>query len=175
MVVGFEQLKAVGKVAERAVAEAFLDAGWWVQLRHHGARRDLAVMLGSRVELLEVKNEEKHAHTGNICVEIFQGEPPQVSGVMTSESTIYIHYFGDSCLVMRTQLFRLFLDTYFRQRGMIQFKGADNRNGGVTVPRRLLKDQSWAVETATKDIPSALAVLTECPTVPPRLNGRGGA
>jgi hypothetical protein len=175
MVVGFEQLKAVGKVAERAVAEAFLDAGWWVQLRHHGARRDLAVMLGSRVELLEVKNEEKHAHTGNICVEIFQGEPPQVSGVMTSESTIYIHYFGDSCLVMRTQLFRLFLDTYFRQRGMIQFR--EPTTAMAASPFRVVfsKTNSWAVETATKDIPSALAVLTECPTVPPRLNGRGGA
>lgn len=175
MVVGFEQLKAVGKVGESAVADAFYEAGWWVHLRSQGSRRDLAVMLGERTELIEVKNETRFADSGNVCIELAQGYPLRLSGVFTSESTIYVHYFGDISLVFRTRFFLLDFNEYIRNHGWKEFPGADNGNRGLIVPRRAFEGFWWAKEVATKSLPAAVKMLIECPTAPPRLNGRGGA
>jgi hypothetical protein len=170
MVTTFDISNAVGKVAERVVAEAFLAAGWWVQMRHHGARRDLAVMRDNRIELVEVKNEERFARSGNFCVELYQGFPSRVAGVLTSESSVYVHYFGDTSLVFRTQAFRLFLDVYMRQHPWREFPGADNGNGGLIIPRKEVTAFPWATETPTQQLPDAVASITDCPAVPPHLN-----
>jgi hypothetical protein len=135
-------MNEIGQSAERRVADALFAAGWFLQRRSARHKRDIAAISQRGIELIEVKNEDSYANRSrNICIELQQGQPRRPSGILTSESTVTVHTFGEDCLVYRTQPMRLYI---WEMPGPRYMDFGDNNNCGLILPRQDLVVQSWA-------------------------------
>lgn len=155
----FNATNAVGKSAEVRIGVLFLQQKWKVWFPDVRTRWDVSVEKEGVCESIEIKNEENYATSGNVCVEIAQGDPLKPSGVVASESSFFVHYFGDVSLVLRTRSFQLFLDSIRRTERLVRFAGADNNNCGYVLARSRFVGQPWAREVESKQIPAAVSTL----------------
>jgi hypothetical protein len=142
-----------GLKLERIIADLFFREGWFVGGKKNGNEpsRDVDVFVPTSLawERLEVKNEENQKDSKNLCIETHQGDPRHHSGIMTSESTVCLHYFSDARVVLyRTQSMRLWLPISGLRE--ILFRGSDNSNGGYLVPVLMAMDVRIA-QVVTKE------------------------
>lgn len=154
----FDACNAVGRKAEERLANVFLLCGWSVKWRPRGASRDLEVVGPHGTELVEVKCEDAQDHTGNLCIELYQGlAERRYSGLMLSESTVCVHTFGPVCVAYRTQAMRLYIQTLHAEGRMTPapFARSDNGAGGVLIPRRAVVAKRWAEELSVARLPQS--------------------
>lgn len=122
-----------GQSAEFRVAVELLHAGWQVQFKGAMSVRDLGVWTPYGPEAVEVKREDNKAHTGNICIECYQGRTVRrPSGIKVSESSVFIHTLGDRCALYRTQPMRCWLQDHVKELDFRDF--GDNGNRGIILP-----------------------------------------
>ncbi len=159
----FHTQKKIGDVAERTVQGIYRANGYMIIGADVRARWDFAVFKASVAAMLEVKNEEAYASSGRICIELFQGEDRRVSGMLLSESTFCIHYLGKVSVIIRTQPFRLWLDSVRTKLNFRPFGKADNGNGGYLLPRKRLPESDWGLEVPTDQLPMAMLELGRRP------------
>ena len=100
-----------GERGERRVAALFRGAGWQLSasaLEHTGSSHDMAVKpTGSeRYVLTEVKDETRYQHSGNLCLEMRQGEPPRLSGLAATGAEVWVHILGDKLAAYRVEEMR---------------------------------------------------------------------
>lgn len=128
-----------GEGVEGDLRAHFARIGWGVVPGPKDASYDFAVNNGSRLHLVEVKDESRYVDSGNLCIETTQGVQRRPSGISTSESTVTVHVLGVNAALYKTQLMRIAL----KRLGLkvVAFKGADNHNCGVLVPVSLLLDE----------------------------------
>lgn len=138
----FDESVRKAQDAERRVFEPFLRAGCWVRWGSNDARRDFEAIVQGASYRIEVKDEDNQAHTGNVCIETYQGNPRKPSGILTSESNLYVHVLGDWVAAYRTQSMRVHLGTCYRGKER-DFGKADNFNGGFIVPIEGLEEYPW--------------------------------
>lgn len=154
----FERCNAKGREAEERIFLIFGRAGWEVQWKYAGAKRDLWAKGPNGPELIEVKNEDNFADGGRICIELWQGlSSRKPSGLRTSEATVYVHTVADRYVAYRTQAMRNYID-----RGLINgllqeksFGKSDNGNGGVLVERLLRIGKDWFDEGDIEALPKS--------------------
>lgn len=138
----YETQNAFGTEAEQRVAQYLTNAGWWVNTAPSSrAERDLSAILGHRCLSIEVKNEDRYADSGNICIETQQGQEARPSGLAITESNVVVHTLGDRVALYRAQPMRMWLRANMERHGLeLRYFGeADNRNAGVVLPVRLLQ------------------------------------
>lgn len=140
----FDRQNDKGTESERRVAHCLIEAGITVQWKGDRARRDLTVWTDCRCDIVEVKNEDGMAGTGNIAVETRQGVPRRRSGIMASESTVYIHTLGERAVLYRTLDMRNYIADVASQRGQpIPFHKSDNNNCGYLIGVNDLTNNDW--------------------------------
>lgn len=122
-----------GLKAEEEILGILNDSGWTARRIVGFNKKDIIAAIangtGELRESIEVKNE--HFEMRNLCIETSQGEFARDSGIMCSESTVYIHKFGDRCVIYDTNDMRRYIS-----RGsfkVIPFRKSDNNNCGVLV------------------------------------------
>jgi hypothetical protein len=108
-----------------------------VEMDRKDYRTDFAMRHG-RWELVEVKNEDAYADSGNIVVEVYQGTSRKPSGLLISESTVTVHTLGERVALYRNQPMRLWLPHGHRERGF-----GDNHNIGYVLPIEELAEEPW--------------------------------
>lgn len=139
----FQEALPKGHEAERRVASILLRAGAQVQHRSNRSSFDLTATLAfGRPELIEVKNEDEYAQSGNICLELTQGKegkPRRASGLAISESTVMVHTLGKQLALYRTRDMRLFV----KQCGIKPQPFGDWGNEGIIMPLNRLEGQPW--------------------------------
>lgn len=146
----WEQRLEEGVKAEALVAMTLTKAGWWVLTGNKTSAYDFAAFNHARLFLVELKDESRYEGSKNLCIETRQGAPGKASGISTSESSICVHVFGESCALYKTQRMRLFLKVssaagLYRQK---PFKGADNSNVGILLPIEDVVREPWFDFTA---------------------------
>lgn len=153
----FESRAAEGRDAESRVLDVFVKAGWRVQWRMYRSRKDLEVGMPNGTEFIEVKNEDKYAHSGNICVEIYQGNPSRFAGMLDSEATVCVHTLRDECIAYRrNQMVKEILLRYDSGEWVPQlFRGADNHNGGFILSKAQLLAFSWVDRLPLVQLPQS--------------------
>ena len=152
----FEIQNAKGQDAERRVAHILVDAGWGVKWLSRGNKHDLSVEPPSGTERVEVKNEDAFAHSGNLCIELFQGPARKPSGLAVSEASVCIHTLGETCAIFRKQpMLNHVMEAQRRNPPLyqvIQFGRADNANQGLKVPRIVLSLRDWYEEVPLEQL-----------------------
>jgi hypothetical protein len=140
-----------GEGLERKIAGGMYSEGWFVGGKKPGnyPSRDIDVLIPTlgAWHRVEIKDESNYAESANIVVETYQGNPRHPSGIMTSESTICLHYLSESKIVIyKTNSMRLWLPV----SGLVEsiFRKADNSNGGYIVPIAKLPAGTWNAVTA---------------------------
>lgn len=102
-----------------------------------GEARETAFVKAVAAATVECKSDQKLRSTGNLFVEIRQGNPKKgygrKSGIQASLAKWWAVEYDDDCwLVVRTPLlYQLTLRAY-KERGSVM--GGDNHNEGVLVP-----------------------------------------
>lgn len=150
----FHEALPVGHDGETRIATALLAAGSQVQHMGDGSAFDLtATVYFGHPERIEVKNEDAKQDTGNICIEMMQGVPPEpkrYSGLSISESTVFIHTLGPRLVAYRTQPMRLFLRSVFAGEKMQDF--GDHGNQGYVKPIACFQGNWWFDVTDDKHL-----------------------
>ena len=138
-----------GEKKENVIASTFLNKRWMVKLAPKGSRYDLIIDKDDFHELVEIKNEDKQKFR-NICIEVHQRLNHKPSGISISDSTIFIHTFGNQIILYDTQEMKWFLKNnqmdlsiYFQEK----FNKADNENGGYILPINLFLNKDWFNKT----------------------------
>ena len=144
----FIERLAEGHNAEFLIATVFLASNYRVQVVNSGSYRDLLI----DDYWVEIKNEDRYARVdGNICVELFQGNPSKPSGISISESHLWIHKLDGMAAIYRTQKMRCFMKQ--NQHEVINFAGADNGNRGVIIPIMDLVENNWFAHCKISELP----------------------
>lgn len=137
----WDERLAQGESVEAVLRAHLATVGWAVFGGPETSAYDFATHNGRQWFLVEVKDETAQATTGNLCIEVRQGQDKRPSGISTSESNVTIHHLGANTVLYRTQHMRLHLR---RERYRPQpFRGADNGNTGVLVPIGTLAQEPW--------------------------------
>lgn len=155
----FEDALAFGNDTEKTVAAHFLNSGATVRTGSRNGNFDLWVSINDCPLRIEVKCEDKHAQTGNICVETLQGMNgcARPSGLSVSDSQLCIHTLGEMAAIYRTQEMRLHIARKTKE-GALEvraFPGADNGNRGVIVSISSLLGLDWFEHTRMSAIPKS--------------------
>ena len=91
--------KELGDAAEIAVARAFVERGYEVNLAFGKRKHDLIL-----VRRAEVKHDRRAVESGHLALEVeHNGEP---SGVAVSDAHLWVHIAGASALVGPPEAFR---------------------------------------------------------------------
>lgn len=131
-----------GKAAEFLVAKLLLIDGWQVQMVDQRSAYDLWALKNDRMHTFEIKNEDRYADSGNICVEIAQGNNLAPSGISSSEATIWIHTLDNMAVIYRT----IDMKDYLRHNPdklKVRSHG-DNNNRMFIVPIEYIQENPWA-------------------------------
>lgn len=146
---------AEGQEGEARMAAAFYAAGWAFKRVNGGPYLDLEVRGNGRTWAVEVKNEDKNAHTGNIALELYQGtgEHRRRSCLSITEAHICIHKLGPRVAAYRSQAMRIFLHDE-AARYKVRPVG-DNNNDGILMPIADVIDKPWFVHCHIEDLPKA--------------------
>lgn len=127
-----------GDKAEDLVARA-LQTKFYVSRRDYGKSHDISVVGENFNGYVEVKCEDAQ-DTGNLCVEMFQGNPPSPSGISASNAAVWVHTFKDKAVVYLAQQMRLHIKR--RQCRLIEM--GDNRNLCALIPIVSVSSEWWA-------------------------------
>jgi hypothetical protein len=101
---------------------------------------------------IEVKNEDRYAGSGNICIEMYQGRRPRPSGILASKATICIHTFGE-IFACYPRIDMVTLVKKWEANGMQLQAFGDNCNKGYITSRPLFITQTkWYFETNLNDV-----------------------
>jgi hypothetical protein len=146
----FSQALEYGERAESQVAQLFVDAGIMVLRDHSDARHDMVVQLDGRFHVVEVKDESRHADSGNVVVELMQRGKP--SGLSVSEASVYIHLLSTDAIVYRVQPMRLWLKAHALDLATYWRSFGDNRNQGYVLPYRLFAEKPWAEKVSLEGL-----------------------
>lgn len=142
-----------GRPGENRIALVFYHAGWMVQGYGSGPSHDLVLSHAGATFWVEVKNEDKNADTGNICVECYQRATRIFSGIYTSESQIWIHTLADMAVVYRAQNMRNFLETWRLSHNPGEY--GDNKNLSYLVPIGCVQREAWCDRCRVDDLPNS--------------------
>ena len=140
----FSEALSFGKRAEDVIIDALSTRGF-CKRQDDRARYDFQFIYNNQTHRVEVKNEDRYADSGNICIEVQQGFPPRAkpSGVAFSEATLFIHTLCESCVVYR----RRDMVVYLREQesiGKLRRRSfGDNNNKGFIVPTKRLYSLPW--------------------------------
>lgn len=154
----FDRANALGRLAEQKVSHVFVDAGFETEWRPRGSRRDLSVkhpQYGK--EFVEVKNEDNYAEKPNVCIELHQRG--RESGLLISESTIYVSTAGEMCLAFRTQPARNWIARKMVLGHLVEQSFGDNDNSGVIIPKVMLAMQPFAEWIELSKLPWSRVLL----------------
>lgn len=143
-----------GVKAESEIAWIFFLAGHQVSKGQKDCTRDLQVTIQGASYWIEIKNEDNQAHTGNLCIELWQGSPQRPSGILTSESTVIIHTLRSMVALYRTQHMRNYIIFELGETGR-GFGKSDNNNAGVIVPIDEVRAYRWFDYCRKKDLPES--------------------
>lgn len=136
----FDESLPYGERAQDRVADLLRMAGAKADKKDGKARYDFEAIFRDHVFRVEVKNEDNKQHTGNICLECWQGIPRRLSCLLWSEATVFVHTLGSKCVIYRTREMKAWLR---EQRNADRIKAedfGDNSNRGFIVPiTRLIK------------------------------------
>lgn len=135
--------RAQGHSVEAAARAHFAEVGWTVAPGPDNFSYDMLLNNGRRYFLVEIKDESKHAHTGNLCIELRQGADGMPSGISISESNVTIHYLNENAVLYRTQRMRMHLRQHRSRYSIRRFPNSDNANVGVLVPVISVRREPW--------------------------------
>lgn len=136
---GFQQQFEIGQEKEREILNIFRRAGWIGELFNFKSFGDLWVIKDKIPYVIEVKNEDNFYNSGNILLELYQGDSKKPSGLSICEAQICIHTLKEKAAIYRTQPMRLFLKKYGFTR-IMKYGKSDNKNLGGREPiKRFLK------------------------------------
>ena len=132
----------IGKKGEEEVFWIFKMSGRNVMMANDGSYKDIIV----DDFLVEIKNEIKHSHTGNLCIETYQGKtkPKRKSGINITRSDFWIHLFNRMVAIYKTLPMKNWLNAnhdFYMDIGYYKEFG-DNGNEGYIIPIRHLKDKN---------------------------------
>lgn len=154
MTAAFAKALEVGKLGEQRVFSVLAEAGWAVQWKFCGHRRDITATPPNGVpERIEVNNEDKYADRNNACLELRQRGKP--SGLMTSEATVVIHLFDEKCLIYRKQPCLLWVLDRIAANKVKEVLFGDNDNSGVLEAQMVIAVQPFAEYIDTADLPQS--------------------
>lgn len=142
----FHERREEGESAERSIQGIFLGSELWsVSPVNRGASRDFEIryLAGGHTEIVEVKNESRYAHSGNIVIETRQGAYGNPAGIMTSESTVVIHVLGQKAGIYRRQKMVNYLLATKTKKDRRRFAGADNGNEGFVLSLAEFTECNW--------------------------------
>lgn len=154
----FKAQRQVGEAGERRVLDVFMRSGHGVHWNPSGRRKDLEVRFPHGTELIEVKNEDRFAHSRQACVELYQGLRQKTpSGLKVSEATVIVHLFGDDCLVFRRVEMLLWLEQRIADGSeyVVAFGKSDNGNCGVLLNQMVVAMRPWAEWLPLEQLPQS--------------------
>lgn len=158
--VAFKKQFEIGMTAEMRIRKIYEAAGYLVIGPLKGSKSDLIVTDGHLYgDLLEVKNEERYASSGNLCIETSQGDRNgnrKYSGIQQSQSTVCVHYFGDYCVIYRTVACRRHLARLVGCGRVRHKQFGDNKNEGIVISKHSLLIWNYCAEVATEDLPNSV-------------------
>jgi len=126
------------------IAEHLLHHGAGIWMDPQTASCDFQMVYNNNVFRVEIKDESNQAHTGNVCIETSQGKENWPSGIIISEATVAIHYFGDYCFLYRN---KHMLNWIYDQVDIRTGVYGDNNNKCYLVPITSIKSLRWACYT----------------------------
>jgi len=136
-------LRSQGKPAEDKIAAIFYDAGWSVRGGGNTPAWDLIVERDGLPFWLEIKNEDGQIHTGNLCIERYQGKHgSEFSGLYHSDAHAWVHTLGEFAVVYRAQYMRNWLHAEGYRDDSLVMRG-DNGNLSWLAPIARIKDLPW--------------------------------
>lgn len=135
----FYEQDAFGKVCEEKVLDALSKTGWEVKWRPEVGQKHSrdALLWHPKWDFcaVEIKNESKMSHTGNIAVEMTNNYKP--SGILVSTADVFIHYLGDPLVAIYQKEAMLGLLRRLRRSGGLVLRycrKADNHSRVVLLP-----------------------------------------
>ena len=150
----FQSQNAFGQEGQNVVMLSLLKGGCSVQKADADNWRDMVANIGGQTFRLEIKNEDRHQHTGNIAIETFQGRNKKPSGLSITSSDVWIHKIGAMCVAYRVPDMKTWLyecASIFKLSPK-PFAGADGGCGGYVVPIRFLDNRSWTDTIALESL-----------------------
>ena len=155
---GWKTDLALGRAMEAIIAGILQAAGFKTMPGPNTYAYDLAVGVPDcRCHLLEVKDESAYASSPNLCIEFQSGSDCHPSGIYTTEASLQVHVFGDTCIIFKTQPMRNFLHDKLHD-GTYQiklFRNGDNHVGGILVPKADIEGMPWAEILPLNDLGSS--------------------
>jgi len=150
----FAKTVITGDKVRDQIAEHLLHAGAGIFMDPQTASCDFQMVYNNNVFRVEIKDEHKQAHTGNVCIEIAQGKPERHSGIRTSEATVTVHSFGEHCLLYRN----VHMFAWIRQNwcSLTVALYGDNFNKCCLVPISSIKSLRWAAYVRTVALSESL-------------------
>lgn len=142
----FDDQLLFGQAGEVRVRDTLCEGGGLVSKFGHTNSNDFQLVIHNKAHRVEVKNEDRYAYTGNLCIELQQGRVTRKrSGLAISEASIVVHTLGDNAALYRAAKMREHLWNEMRagRLGMELFRGSDNGNRGVIVAIGDFQFQPW--------------------------------
>ena len=143
-----------GATAQDRVTDVLRAAGGFANNVDDFSRYDFELHFNNHTFRVEVKNEDRYATSGNICVETRQGFPLRPSGVAWSEATVFIHTLMNFCVVYRRREMHAWLRDEFKGGRKEQAFG-DNNNRGFVIAISVLESADWFDYCRFADMPSS--------------------
>lgn len=140
----FQQELEFGQQAEGRLRDLLQFAGAFVSKFGNSNKNDFQVVFNNQTHRVEIKNEDRKASTGNICIEVLQGLPAKQSGIAISEATLVIHTLCDRVCIYRRARMLEYVRNEYRERRLILKRFGDNHNMGFIIPIvSLLNHYEW--------------------------------
>lgn len=110
-----------------------------------GQARESAFYDAVTLAKVECKSDQKARFTGNVAIEIAQGDPKKPSGIAVSTAPWWALEYDDDCwlVIRRSRLLDITRAVYKANGSII---GGDNKNELVLVPLHALVNWSQRVE-----------------------------
>ena len=127
-----------------AIMQVFLKAGRGIKRADQDGWRDFILDAKGETFKIEIKTE-RYIHSGNICIETFQGNTRRPSGLSLTGADIWIHKLGSSCALYQVPEMKMWLDSdasIYKIKSSL-FNKADGGCGGYIIPIRYLSDLKW--------------------------------
>jgi hypothetical protein len=136
----FRECNARGEEAKMRVKGQFDAAGAMTRDSDEGSAWDFQTSTQSKSGQfwvsIEVKNEDRQINTGNLCIEVRQGDPPRLSGILVTGADVCVHTLGPGYVAA----YRTFIVRSWAERaisfGQIPILTGDNNNHSLLFQRK---------------------------------------
>ena len=160
---------AEGEAKEAELVKVFRQHGCEAHIANQSAGRDIEARVADHWHIIEVKNEDQYAKSGNICIELYQGKLRKVpSGLLVSDANIWIHTLAEKVVLYSAWRMRELLRFRLRKshgpllvppvslKEVRPFAGADNGNEGVILNVADVSIQSWGDMMVFDEFPKSV-------------------